>query len=86
LVRIFTRSDGWQELLTTIRHVCAMGQLPEGEKGEVFSDRDYPVDNTLGGVIKLIEEVLDDYETTRPTTAYTDEAIAKRGALGHRNP
>jgi len=42
--------------------------------------------NTLGGVIQLIEEVLDDYETTRPTTALTDEARAKRAAVEHSHP
>ena len=86
LVRIFTRKDTYKELLITIRHVFATGVLPGDPSPVGISGSSESLDNIPGGVIaKRIEEVLNDYETTRPQTAFTDEAIAKRSSLEHRD-
>ena len=76
MVRIFTRNDGYEKLLTIIRHVLATGTYPLGLIPIGESELADP-GRTLGGVTRAIEEVLDDYETTRPQTVLTDEARAK---------
>jgi len=66
LVGMFTRKDGYPVLLTIIRHVLATGALPRWPIEETISSDGLTVsDLTLGGVTKLIEEVLSDYEQSR---------------------
>jgi len=66
LAGMFTRKDGYPVLLTIIRHVLVTGALPHWPIEATTSSGGLTVpDLTLGGVTKLIEEVLSDYEQSR---------------------
>ena len=76
LARIFTRQDGWQQLLTTIRRVLDTGVPALGK--DIWSDDSSGVSPTPGGSIsEMVREVLDDYESTRTRVAFTQEKVRR---------
>ena len=86
--RMFTRSDGFPELLITIRRALATGSASYANLLTIGPDRLEDVANILGGVIDVVEGILNDYEATRPQVLLSEEGkIAQaRHPMDYRNP
>ncbi len=70
MVKMFTRSDGWRELLIEIRQRLTEVRTLLKTSGPGSSERDA----ILGGAILDVEEVLSDYEAVQPKDI-TSEAV-----------